>query len=181
MSIQHHAAARIVTLQDHLTYTSVSETWIVVEFKKIFPFHSILVPPNLDMVKTFDHLIVILAQKSRPDPSGRGGGRHVYVNLHKDQFSSVCQIVSERCSPECHKAVNFLFFHWMLESWNFRHLKKKFGRFWAVGVSKLVKFFFEKMEKMMKFFSLFLFVLCPTNCIMFPGLGMIFEKYFLLL
>ena len=68
-------------------------------------------------------------------------GCHVDFNLHRDQFSSDCQTVWDGCSPECYTGANFfLFDYWMLESWNFRHFKKKFG-FWAVGVSKLVNFF----------------------------------------
>ena len=76
----------------------------------------------------------------------------------------------------------FLFDHWILESWNFRHFQKKFDKFWAVGVSKLIKFFFfwKNRKNDEKFFSLFLFVLCSTSCIVFPRLDIMLEKPFYL-
>ena len=74
----------------------------------------------------------------------------------------------------------FLFDHRMVENWNFGHFWKKFDTFWALGASKLVQKKFEKkskkIEKMMNFFSLFLFVLCSVYCIMFPRL--VYSFYF---
>ena len=102
-----------------------------------------------------------------------GGGR-VHFNLHRDEFSSDCQTVWDGSLLECYKAVNFLFDHRMVENWNFGHFWKKFDTFWALGASKLVKKSFEKNWKNRKndeiFFSLFLFLLCSIECIVFPRL-----------
>ena len=62
----------------------------------------------------------------------------------------------------------FLFDHWMLESWNFRHFQKSLTDFELLGSQSLSKFFWKKKKNDEKIFSLFLFVLCSANYIMFP-------------
>ena len=67
----------------------------------------------------------------------------------------------------------------MCESWDFGQFSKKFDKKWTLEVADLVKKNFQKIQKNDEnFFSLFLFLLCSIECIMFPRLDLMTQNQF---
>ena len=93
--------------------------------------------------KHIHHAKNLYFKERRPDPSVRGV---TYISTCTGiNFHPIAKSFDMRAYLSVIKPPIFLFDHWMLESRNFGHFKKKFDRFWAVGVSKLVNFFNKKI------------------------------------
>ena len=107
-----------------------------------------------------------------------GGGR-AHFHLYRDQFSSDSQTVWDGRLLKCNEAVNF--FVWPSDVWKLRFwtiFKKVWQKMDSWGRRFSQKNFQKIQKKWWKFFSLFLFLLCSIECIMFPRLDLMTQNQF---
>ena len=107
-----------------------------------------------------------------------GGGR-AHFHLYRDQFSSDSQTVWDGRLLKCNEAVNF--FVWPSDVWKLRFwtiFKKVWQKMDSWGRRFSQKKLLKNSKKWWKFFSLFLFLLCSIECIMFPRLDLMTQNQF---
>ena len=107
-----------------------------------------------------------------------GRGR-AHFHLWRDQFSSDSQTVWDGRLLKCNEAVNF--FVWPSDVWKLRFwtiFKKVWQKMDSWGRRFSQKNFQKIQKKWWNFFSLFLFLLCSIERIMFPRLDLMTQNQF---
>jgi len=118
---------------------------------------------RIDKIHVKYFLQILHIKNRRPDPSVRGG--HVHFNLHRDQCLSDWQTVWDGCLPEWYKAANF--FNLIIECLKVEILgifSKKFDKFLAVEVSKLVILLFFFNDEFFNLIFCLYYVLLTVLC-----------------
>ena len=141
-----------------------------------------LVNPMISLFLSLEIFIQFSEQLKKRGTDGVVRGGRVHFNLHRDQFSSDCQTIWDGSLLGCNKAVNFFVWPsdgWKLKFWTFLKKVWQILSSWGLKIGQI--FFWKNRKNDEKFFFELLFVLCSTDCIMFPRLHVILQKPFLVL